>query len=253
MLLQVNNLSKGYKSRLGFFSQTSKAILRNVSFQVESGESVGLLGQSGSGKSTLARLICGIDRADRGDILLNGESITHSHVRRGKISLVLQDYFASINPTMNVFQAVSESLLYSNLSLQDKQESIAQMLKKVGLSPDLMERYPSTLSGGQAQRVAICRALIHQPDLIVLDEPTSALDVVHQVQLLDLLLELKQEFQLSYFFISHNIQVLSYLCDRLLFLQQGCIIEDCAVSALAYVKQHEVRNLLNVAMQDSSL
>lgn len=245
MLLDVNRVSKGYPKNTGFFHRTWQPVLTEVSFQQAAGETLGLVGQSGSGKSTLARLICGIETADRGDILLNRQDVTQRKTRQGQIALVLQDYASSINPGMTVLQAVREALWQSDLSLRVQQEQVAWMLDKVGLSATLMPKYMSELSGGQVQRVAICRALINRPSLVVLDEPTSALDVVNQVQLLDVLQALKAEFQLSYFLISHNIQVLCYLCDRLLFLQQGRLVEECRTSALSQVKSEYAKGLLH--------
>lgn len=232
MLLQVNQVSKIYGNSfsaifhrtLPRFFPAPKSILSDISFHIQHNENVGLVGASGAGKSTLARLICGIESPTCGEILLEGKPVSNAQNRRGKLSLLSQDYFAAINPTMPVWQVISEPLLFTALSVAERQEKVADLLRKVGLSPDIMQRFARELSGGQRQRVALCRALIHHPKLIILDEPTSALDVVSQVRLLDLLQALQQTHQCSYFLISHNRQIINYLCEHILFLEQGNLI-----------------------------
>lgn len=246
MLLSVNHVFKDYSYSAGFFQHMKKSVLHDVSFQLEHGEILGLVGESGSGKSTLARLICGIERPDKGEILLNNEPVYRRKSRQGNISVVFQDYFSSVNPTMTVLEAVCEPLLQQgNISLQKQHEYAAEFLAQTGLSPDCMFKHIHQLSGGEAQRVCICRALISNPALIVLDEAVSSLDVVTQVKLLDLLIKLKQDLNLSYFFITHNIQVLCYLCERVLFFHNGAIIEQCEVSQLPSVKHEYAKRLLN--------
>lgn len=229
MRLSVNQVSKDYGGSSVFLHRTFPAFFRapqrvldNISFHIEQGENVGLVGTSGAGKSTLARLMCGIERPTSGEILLAGEPIENAQNRRNKLSLISQDYAASVNPAMNVLQAISEPLIIQGEQRRDVMEQkAADLLAKVGLSADLFPKKMRELSGGQIQRVTLCRALIHRPQLVILDEPTSALDVMHQVRFLDLLKQLQEETHVSYFFISHNLAAVAYLCDRVLFLEKG--------------------------------
>lgn len=229
MLLSVNQVSKDYGGSSAFLHRTFPAIfcapqrvLDKVSFQIKQGENVGLVGESGAGKSTLTRLICGIERPTSGEILLTDEPIENAQNRRNKLSLLSQDYASSVNPAMNVLQAISEPLIIQGELRRDvMQEKAADLLAKVGLSADLFPKKMRELSGGQIQRVTLCRALIHRPKLVILDEPTSALDVMYQVRFLDLLKQLQAETNVSYFFISHNLAAVAYLCDRVLFLEKG--------------------------------
>jgi len=183
-----------------------------------------LIGGSGSGKSTLARLICGIEQADQGTILLNGEPIAKSKIRRRHISVVFQDYLSSLNPYFPVWKAVTEPLTIVGKS-SDLREEAKRWLPKVGLSLDLLEALPHQLSGGQAQRVCLCRALISQPSLIILDEVLSNLDTINQMQILRLLKQLQAEFKMSFLFITHHLATLEYLCDRSLVLKEGSLVD----------------------------
>lgn len=244
-LLKVENLTKSYRTFNSLFSHLSHPVLQNVSFQLEKGESVGLIGENGSGKSTLARIISGIEKPDSGHVWLNGSDIYQRKNRRQQISVVFQDYFSSVNPTMTVLQAICEPLLEQKQAAAKSLEPlVVQFLQKVNLSTDCLHKYIYQLSGGQAQRVCLCRALINNPSLIILDEALSSLDIVTQVQLLDLLIELKNEFQLSYFFISHNIQMICYLCERVLFFKQGQIITQSDIENLAEIKSDYAQKLI---------
>lgn len=223
-ILTVTQLCKSYRKSHRLFSLARKekmSVLSNISFSLNEGEILGLVGKSGSGKSTLSRLICGINTADSGEILLFGKSVKDRQHRKNNISIVFQDYLSSINPTMQIWQAVSEPL--ENVNTQTKRQMALAMLQKVGLDENYLGRYPYQLSGGQAQRVCIARALISHPKLVILDEAVSSLDVVNQRQILDLLLSLKAEFNLSYLFISHNLNTINYCCNRILFLENGTL------------------------------
>ncbi|MBS0848148.1 dipeptide/oligopeptide/nickel ABC transporter ATP-binding protein [Citrobacter sp. JGM124] len=245
MLLHVEEVYKTYTRSKGWRRQKQK-VLDNVSFTLEKGESLGLVGESGSGKSTLARIISGIERPDSGNVLLNGKSLHYRQHRHQQLSIVFQDYTTSVNPTMTVYSMISEPLSQQNylppLLLRDQ---VAGLLKKVGLSPDLMTRYPHELSGGQSQRVCIARALATHPSLIILDEAVSSLDIPAQVQILDLLEELKQEFRLSYFFITHNIQTLCYFCQRVLFFNEHSIVAQSSINDLSTIEHPYAKALLN--------
>ena len=242
MLLTVNNIFKSYQHTHAFFPKHEHIIIDGISFRIKKGQSIGLVGESGSGKSTLAHLISGIEKPNHGEILLNNKPISH---KQHAISIVFQDYTTSINPAMNILQVIAESLQINGYipKLQLKEE-VTQLLKRVGLSPNLMHRYIHELSGGQAQRVCIARALASAPELIILDEPISSLDIPTQVQILDLLETLKYELGLSYLFITHDIKTVCYFCDEVLFLYQKKIIETCPIQQLAYVKHHYAKSLL---------
>lgn len=242
MLLTVSHVFKSYQHAHVFFPKHEHIIIDDVSFQIEKGQSIGLVGESGSGKSTLAHMISGLEKPDRGEILLNDKPI---NPRQHPISIVFQDYTTSINPAMNILQVIAESLQINGYipKLQLKEEA-SHLLRRVGLSPDLMCRYIHELSGGQAQRVCIARALASTPELIILDEPISSLDIPTQVQILDLLEKLKYELGLSYLFITHDIKTVCYFCDQVLFLNQKKIVETCITEQLAYVTHPYAKTLL---------
>lgn len=245
MLLHVEGICKTYPQPDGWRHQR-QTILNNVSFTLAKGESTGLVGESGSGKSTLARVISGIEKPDSGTVLLNGKSLYYRQNRYQQLSIVFQDYTTSINPAMTVFAMIGEPLSLQNyLPPLQMRELVAGLLHTVGLSPDLMSRYPHELSGGQAQRVCIARALATHPSLVILDEAVSSLDIPAQVQILDLLEKLKQEFELSYFFITHDIQTLCYFCQQVLFFDQHTIVAQSSIKDLSAIKHPYARKLLN--------
>lgn len=245
MLLKVANVTKKYRQS-GQWRARSQMVLRDVTFTVEQGESVGLVGRSGSGKSTLARIVCGLEKPDQGEVLFKNKLLHRTSNHYGQISLVFQDYSSSINPGMTVYEAIAEPLnLYAPLPSTQQREQVAGFLQRVGLSPDLMSRYVGEISGGQAQRVCISRALATHPAFLVLDEALSSLDIPTQVQVLDLLLDLQEEFALSYLFITHDIRVLCYLCQRVLFFDEQTVVESCPVQALSQVQSPFAQSLLS--------
>lgn len=250
MLLNAIGIEKSYPFEgRRLFSRQTRSVIRNVSFTIEEGECVGLIGESGGGKSTLARLICGLEAPDSGQILLDERPVLFSEHRKNRVSAVFQDYASSINPTMTVFHALSEPLLLQErVSREALTLRVNELLSLVGLSSLLLDRYPHQLSGGQAQRVCIGRAIAANPRLLVLDEAISSLDVSSQVQILDLLAELKARFNLSYLFITHDIQAVAYLCDRALFFREGEIVERCEVNALASVSHPYAKKLIGSVM-----
>ncbi|OAT30367.1 ABC transporter ATP-binding protein [Proteus myxofaciens] len=245
-LLQVNNISKSYAETKGTFFKKRKRIIESLSFYIQRGEAFGLVGESGSGKSTLARLICGLESTDSGDIYLNNLPVTQRIYRQGVISIVFQDYLTSVNPTFTVADIIAEPIRIMK-QLCDKnqlEQHIVTLLNKVGLSDNVYHRYIHELSGGQAQRVCLCRALASQPQLIVLDEALSSLDIPTQVEILELLKSLKEELQLSYFFISHDIKTVTYFCDTVMFFSQGQKIELCDIKELANVKHDYAKKII---------
>lgn len=246
MLLNVENISKFYTQRNNTLFGEKVKVIDALSFNINTQETFGLVGESGSGKSTLARLICGLELPDSGAIYLNNKSVTKRLHRQGIISIVFQDYTTSVNPTLTVGEIIAEPIKIVDPSIhhQTLEKLIFAFLDKVGLPKNCYRRYIYELSGGQAQRVCLCRALASYPKLIVLDEALSSLDIPTQVQILDLLKQLKEEFQLSYLFISHDIQTVAYFCDKVMFFLQGKKIELCEVDNLGNVKHDYSKKLI---------
>ncbi|WP_107758980.1 ABC transporter ATP-binding protein [Dickeya sp. Secpp 1600] len=250
MLLEVRQVEKSYWENRGqFFSKRKRTVIKNVSFSLEHGDCLGVIGESGGGKSTLARLISGLERPDRGAILLAGEPVFSPENRRRRISAVFQDYTSSINPLMTVYQALSEPLLLQKTTGRaGRDRRITELLALAGLAPEFSGRYVHELSGGQIQRVCICRAVATHPQLLILDEAISALDVSSQVQILDLLIDLRKRFNLSCLFITHDIQAAAYLCNNVIFFREGEIVETCAVNDLSTVSHPYSASLLQAVM-----
>ncbi|MGL4501837.1 MAG: ABC transporter ATP-binding protein, partial [Planktothrix sp.] len=194
---------------------------------------LGLVGESGCGKSTLSRTILQLVTPTGGKVEFLGQELTQLSRRsmqqqRRQIQMVFQDPHACLNPMMTVGQSIADPLFIHNLATPEKaKQLVIQMLERVGLTPasDFYDRYPSDLSGGQQQRVAIARALITQPQLLICDEPVSMLDASVQTQVLELMLELKQEFDLTYLFITHDLWVARFFCDRIAVMNSGQIVE----------------------------
>ncbi len=232
-ILEVINVEKEYLSKSGWFSKpdTFKAV-NNVSFKLYEGETLGLVGESGCGKSTLGNAILQLDKATAGQILYNGIDITqlpNSEIKklRKDIQIIFQDPYSSLNPRIPVGEAILEPMKVHNLysSDEERKEKVIDILKRVGLSEDYFNRYPHEFSGGQRQRIGIARTIALQPKLIVCDESVSALDISVQAQVLNLLNELKEDFNFTYIFISHDLAVVKYMADQLLVMNKGKIEE----------------------------
>ncbi len=218
-ILEVENLKVSYteNSKKIVHNKQRREVVRGITLEVIQGESVGIVGESGCGKSTLAKAITGLVNDVKGQIVLREE----------KPQMVFQDPYGSLNPCKRIGWLLEEPLkLQKILSKQEREQRVEEILQKVNLSIEFKNRYPSDLSGGQRQRVAIARAMILHPKFVVLDEPVSALDVTVQAQVLQLLKDLKEEFLLSYLFISHDMGVIRSMCDRIYVMYQGEIIES---------------------------
>lgn len=218
---------QGLKKVFGQFSA-----LNGVSFDLIKGETFGLVGESGSGKSTIASTIIGIHSPTEGEILFNGTKLwnknKYSCDEYGKIQIVFQDPRSSLDPRMTIRKIITEPLIpLSNERRKDRgsQENLIKLMKSVGLKEEQLDRYPHEFSGGQRQRIAIARAIITDPEVLILDEPTSALDVSVQAQILNLLKELQKEKKMTYLFISHNMAVIKYVSNRVGVLYKGDFVE----------------------------
>ena len=248
-MISVNEIGMDFKSELNTKKQT---VLKNISFSVEQGDCLGILGESGSGKSTLGRIVTGLLKPTTGDYLFENKNPYENKKNRNflsdNISVVFQDYSTSVNPRFTVFEIIKESLtlLYKRTKTQISYgEEVSRLLKIVGLDDTFVNRFSHQLSGGQLQRVCIARALAVRPKLILFDEAISSLDAHTQVQIMDLLKNLKSEFGLTYIFITHDLTSVTYLCNKVLFLYQGSITEFMNVSDIGNTKDEYAKKLLN--------
>ncbi|MCC3735550.1 microcin C ABC transporter ATP-binding protein YejF [Rouxiella badensis] len=236
LLLRVENLSVGFLVRRGLLRRTVsvKLALDKLSFSLRRGESLGLVGESGSGKSTTGLALLRLLHCE-GKIEFDGQPLHRFNRRamlpfRSRIQVVFQDPYSALNPRLNVMQIIAEGLMvHKRLTEQQREEQVIAAMREVGLDPQTRHRYPTEFSGGQRQRIAIARALILQPELVILDEPTSSLDKSVQAQILELLHNLQQRYGLSYLFISHDLHVVRSLCHQVIVLQKGKVVEqgDC--------------------------
>jgi ABC-type glutathione transport system ATPase component len=232
-MLEIEVVSKHYSgSRWGFGAAPTVTALADVSLSIGRGECFGLVGESGSGKTTLARCILQLETVSSGRILFDGidlAALSRRDMRavRARIQIVFQDPYASLNPRMNVRDTIAEPLeIHRRLTPRGRTDRAAELLHLVGLGPQHLYRFPHEFSGGQRQRIGIARALAAGPELLVLDEPTSALDVSVQAQILNLLHNLQQKLGLTYLFITHDLAVVRYACDRVAFLDRGRLVEE---------------------------
>jgi peptide/nickel transport system ATP-binding protein len=234
VLLQVTSLSKYYPLPRAHPLATASALtaLDNVSFTLDAGRTLGIVGESGSGKSTLARLVMALEAPSAGRVLLEGRdlhALSRDDLRaaRRHFQMVFQDPYSSLDPRMTVARTVAEPLeQLEHLPKAERRERAVAMLDAVGLNASAdLDKYPHEFSGGQRQRIAIARALVTQPKLIVADEPVSALDVSVQAQVLNLMQDLQERFGLAYLFISHDLAVVDLVCDELIVLQHGRVVE----------------------------
>ena len=233
--------------KIGFFSERHSLfekrkrneVLKDLSFTMERGEVLGPVGESGCGKSTLAKAILGLLKPDSGTVTVSGN----------RLQMVFQDPYGSLNPAKKIGWIMEEPLrIQGKLSGKERRQKVLEMLKKVGLDEIIADRYPNQLSGGQRQRVCIGEALMTNPGLLVADEAVSALDVTIQAQILELLEQLKEEMGLSILFISHDMRVVYQLCDRVMIMKDGTIVESGDVDTVYFSPQHEyTKELLEAA------
>lgn len=252
-MLKLEHICVSFRSERQdkIFGHTRQQVLFDVSLEVKKGTCLGILGESGSGKSTMGRVICGLLKPDSGEMFLDGTSVYASRSGRrelqNKLSIVFQDYTTSANPRFRVSDIIKEGLFVrqrrENIKIDQKAET-ARLLELVGLSAEFAERFPHELSGGQLQRVCIARAVACNPEIILFDEAISSLDAHTQVQVMDLLRELKERLNLTYIFITHDLTSITYLCDDVLFLYQGHVTENLPVKRINETKDTYARKLL---------
>lgn len=239
LVLSVSHVSGGYHEGGRFRKGTYQEVLHDVTFDIRHGEILGLVGESGTGKSTLSRAILGMIKPDRG-------SITH-YTKRPQ--MIFQDPYSSLNPAYTVEWILEEPLrIYGKYDGPERKRRVREMLRRVELPEEVLAAKPAELSGGQRQRVSIATALIQRPKFLIADEPVSALDVTIQAQILKLLKTLRDELDLSYLFISHDLNVVYQLCDRVLVMKHGRIVEQGTVDEIFdHPKEDYTKQLLAAA------
>ncbi|MGL4307505.1 ABC transporter ATP-binding protein [Cetobacterium sp. SF1] len=218
-ILEMKNISKRFKNKIA---------LENINLDLYEGETLGIVGPSGGGKSTLGKILLMLLEADTGEIIYKNENILKAGKSkqlqlRKDIQMVLQDPYLSLNPRKTIGWHLEEPLRVLNYPKEERKEKILTMMKMVGLSKDYYDKYPKELSGGQRQRVLILASILMEPKIIVLDESVSALDISVQAQILNLLIDLQKELKLTYVFISHDLSVVKYICDRIAFIKNGTL------------------------------
>ena len=243
-LLRVKQLEKSYlyPSIIGK-KQAPTVALKDISFDLYPGETLGLVGASGCGKSTLAKALVFLDPANRGEVFWKGELMNKENAQQIKklrkdIQFIFQDPYAALHPLKTIAAAIDEVLtVHTNLTPLERSERITALLTQVGLSAEFRERYPHQLSGGQRQRVVIARALAVEPKVLLCDESVAALDISVQAQVLNLLNHLKKELKLSYLFVSHDLNIVKHMADRIIVMHQGCIVEENEADTLYHNPQ----------------
>ena len=261
-LLQVRALGRSFRLGGGGLLQPQRSLqaLQDVSFSLMAGRCLGVVGESGSGKSTLARLVMALDTPTQGQVLFRGQDLHRLPAQqlqplRRDFQMVFQDPYGSLDPRQQVLQIVTEPLQVlpvpqtgHRASRTEMRERAAQALADVGLRTADLDKYPHEFSGGQRQRIAIARALITRPALIVADEPVSALDVSVQAQVLNLMMDLQDRYRLSYLLVSHDLAVINLMCDDLLVLQGGQVVEQGPAAAILQAPAHPYTRTLLAAV-----
>ena len=257
-ILRIDGVKKYFPIRRGFFQSIVgwvKAV-DGVSFEIKRGTTMGLVGESGCGKTTVARLILKLLESDEGKIIFQGRDISRLSERemkpfRKEVQIIFQDPFGSLNPRMTVGQCIEEGIRILGVKRASaRKERLENLLNMVGMSYDSADRYPHEFSGGQRQRIGIARALSVEPSLIVCDEPVSALDVSIQAQIINLLKDLQDQLGLSYLFISHDLNIVGYLCDTISVMYNGSIMESASSEDIFNHPYHPYTKSLLSAVPD---
>ncbi|CAN5319996.1 dipeptide ABC transporter ATP-binding protein [soil metagenome] len=255
-VFEVRDLVKVFRARGRFRRGAARPALDSVSFDVRQGEALGIVGESGSGKTTLGRILIGLDPATSGEVLYEGQP-TRSMSRAGRrafrqrVQMVFQNPFASLNPFRTVRSALADGFAHRRLSRADRDAAMVSLMEQVGLNETMLDRYPHEFSGGQRQRVVLARALTVEPGVIVADEPVSALDVSIQAQVLNLLGDLKKRLGLTLVFVTHDLRVVNFFCDRIAVMYMGRLVELGTRSQIMEQSRHPyTRMLLSAAPRD---
>ncbi|MCJ8237233.1 dipeptide ABC transporter ATP-binding protein [Peteryoungia algae] len=253
-MLEIRDVKRDYRVPQGLFKEDKIVhAVKGVSFKLDKGKTLAIVGESGCGKSTLARILTFIDEPTAGELLIDGQKVDlrPGHLTaemRQKVQIVFQNPYGSLNPRQKIGDVLGEPLLINTrMSSAERRERATEMLVKVGLGPEHYNRYPHMFSGGQRQRIAIARALMLNPKLLVLDEPVSALDLSVQAQVLNLLADLQEEFGLTYVFISHDLSVVRYIADEVMVMYYGEAVEYGTRDAVFSDPQHEYTRTLFAA------
>ena len=253
-LVQVTNLKTHFPVRAGLLQRPVGWVraVDGVSFAINEGECVGLVGESGCGKTTLGRTVLRLIEPTAGEVRFDGQPITDMRTFRRQAQMIFQDPYGSLNPRMTIGNIVAEPLRVHKLCTgkQAERDRVAELLESVGLLPEHARRYPHEFSGGQRQRIGIARALAVQPKFIVCDEPVSALDVSVQAQIINLLSELQAKFKLTYLFIAHDLAVVEHISDRVLVMYFGKVVEEASAAEIYDNPQHRYTQALLSAVPE---
>ncbi|MBQ9536693.1 MAG: ATP-binding cassette domain-containing protein [Desulfovibrionaceae bacterium] len=249
-ILRLTHVTKKFVVKGAFFAERKNlTAVNDVSFHLNQGECLGLVGESGCGKSTLGRLACGLLLPTHGTIHFLDQELPSAGPKSwaaGRIQMVFQDPFSSLNPRLTVGASVAEPLIHRGIPLKERRAKAQHMLKLIGLA-GAEGRYPHEFSGGQRQRLAVARALITKPDVIICDEPVSALDASVQAQVLNLLCEMQEQFSPAYLFISHDLNVVGFMCQRILVMYLGQLVEEASKEDLFSSARHPYTQALLAA------
>lgn len=263
IVLRVNGLKKYFPIEKGFLKRTKGYVkaVDDITFTIKSGQTMGLVGESGCGKTTTARVITRAQDPTEGEILFRRDEnqvvdlaqLDHNELKdlRKDIQMIFQDPFSSLDPRMPILDIVAEPLLAQGERRKDCEDKVADILERVGLNSAYMQRYPHSFSGGQRQRIGIARALITNPTLIVADEPVSALDVSVQAQILNLMAELQDEFNLTTLFIAHDLSVIRHVCEKVAVMYLGQLVEIASTKGLYKNPLHPYTSGLMSAVPDT--
>ena len=254
-LLTVDALQKFFKIKRGFPNPVTMTVraVDNISFHLKPGEAFGLVGESGCGKTTVGRCILRLVEPDKGRVQLSGEDVANAdrarlRLLRRRMQIIFQDPYSSLNPRRTVGQTLSEPIKVHKIAPRSEiRDRVVALLQEVGLSAESMDKFPHEFSGGQRQRIGVARALVFEPELIIADEPVSALDVSIQSQILILLSKLQQNHDLSYLFISHDLAVVRYFCQRVAVMYLGRIVEQGSVDEIFDEPLHPYTHVLREA------
>lgn len=251
-LLQIRDVKKYFPVKKGFLSRSQKFVkaLDGINLTICKGQTMGLVGESGCGKSTLGRCIVRLEEITEGSVSFQGEDMSALPASRMKelrkdLQMVFQDPYSSLNPRKTIEKIITEAFIIHRLyDAAKRREKVLDLLNIVGLRSDMAKRYPHELSGGQRQRISIARALALRPNLIIADEPVSGLDVSIQAQIMNLLMDLQEEFGLTYLFISHDLSVVRHICDKVAVMYLGHIVEEATKETLFNNPTHPYTNAL---------